>query len=168
MSVIAIDGTFASGKGTLGKGLAAHYGLPYLDTGKLYRATHATARDARDARARRDAPDRDRRRVERRRRAAVPRTTPRGAQPDLPHLHRDGRGACSVASSGRRVSPFLKPRIAARTHASSGPKRFGRGARAARLLRRCVVHRARVEKALRYFVCCVSLARPFATDAYLF
>ena len=39
MTVIAIDGTFASGKGTLGKGLAKHYGLPYLDTGKLYRAT---------------------------------------------------------------------------------------------------------------------------------
>ena len=39
MTVIAIDGTFASGKGTLGKGLAAHYGLDYLDTGKLYRAT---------------------------------------------------------------------------------------------------------------------------------
>jgi len=39
MTIIAIDGTFASGKGTLGKGLAAHYGLPYLDTGKLYRAT---------------------------------------------------------------------------------------------------------------------------------
>jgi len=38
MTVIAIDGTFASGKGTLGKGLAAHYGLAYLDTGKLYRA----------------------------------------------------------------------------------------------------------------------------------
>lgn len=36
--VIAIDGTFASGKGTLGKKLSAHYGLPYLDTGKLYRA----------------------------------------------------------------------------------------------------------------------------------
>jgi len=36
--VIAIDGTFASGKGTLGKRLAAHYGLAYLDTGKLYRA----------------------------------------------------------------------------------------------------------------------------------
>ncbi len=35
--VIAIDGTFASGKGTLGKALAAHYGLKYLDTGKLYR-----------------------------------------------------------------------------------------------------------------------------------
>ena len=38
MTVIAIDGTFASGKGTLAKRLAAHYGLAYLDTGKLYRA----------------------------------------------------------------------------------------------------------------------------------
>ena len=38
MTVIAIDGTFASGKGTLGKRLADHYRLPYLDTGKLYRA----------------------------------------------------------------------------------------------------------------------------------
>jgi len=35
---IAIDGTFSSGKGTLAKGLAQHYGLPHLDTGKLYRA----------------------------------------------------------------------------------------------------------------------------------
>lgn len=46
MTVIAIDGTFASGKGTLGKGLAAHYGLPYLDTGKLYRATAKAVLDA--------------------------------------------------------------------------------------------------------------------------
>lgn len=38
MPVIAIDGTFASGKGTLAKALAAHYGYYYLDTGKLYRA----------------------------------------------------------------------------------------------------------------------------------
>ena len=38
MAVIAIDGTFASGKGTLAKALAAHYGYHYLDTGKLYRA----------------------------------------------------------------------------------------------------------------------------------
>lgn len=38
MTVIAIDGTFASGKGTLGRKLAAHFGLAYLDTGKLYRA----------------------------------------------------------------------------------------------------------------------------------
>lgn len=36
--VIAIDGTFASGKGTLAKRLAAHFGFHYLDTGKLYRA----------------------------------------------------------------------------------------------------------------------------------
>ena len=40
---IAIDGTFASGKGTLAKRLAAHYGIRHLDTGKLYRAC---ARDA--------------------------------------------------------------------------------------------------------------------------
>ncbi len=46
MTVIAIDGTFASGKGTLGKGLASHYGLPYLDTGKLYRATAKAVLDA--------------------------------------------------------------------------------------------------------------------------
>ena len=38
-AVIAIDGTFASGKGTLGKRVAARYGFAYLDTGKLYRAT---------------------------------------------------------------------------------------------------------------------------------
>jgi cytidylate kinase len=38
MTVIAIDGTFASGKGTLAKRLAHHFGFAYLDTGKLYRA----------------------------------------------------------------------------------------------------------------------------------
>ena len=36
--VIAVDGPAASGKGTLGRKLAAHYGLPHLDTGLLYRA----------------------------------------------------------------------------------------------------------------------------------
>ena len=36
--IIAIDGPAASGKGTLGKRLAAHYGLRHLDTGLLYRA----------------------------------------------------------------------------------------------------------------------------------
>lgn len=36
--IIAIDGPAASGKGTLGRRLAAHYGLPHLDTGLLYRA----------------------------------------------------------------------------------------------------------------------------------
>jgi cytidylate kinase len=36
--VIAIDGPAASGKGTLAKRIAAHLGLPWLDTGLLYRA----------------------------------------------------------------------------------------------------------------------------------
>ena len=36
--VIAIDGPSASGKGTLAKRLADHFGLPHLDTGLLYRA----------------------------------------------------------------------------------------------------------------------------------
>ncbi|MCQ0989226.1 (d)CMP kinase [Jiella marina] len=35
---IAIDGPAAAGKGTLAKRVAEHYGLPYLDTGLLYRA----------------------------------------------------------------------------------------------------------------------------------
>ena len=36
--IIAIDGPAASGKGTLAKRIAAHFGLPHLDTGLLYRA----------------------------------------------------------------------------------------------------------------------------------
>ena len=44
--VIAIDGTFASGKGTLGRKLAGHFALAYLDTGKLYRAVAIKALDA--------------------------------------------------------------------------------------------------------------------------
>ena len=36
--IIAIDGPSASGKGTLAKRLAEHFGLPHLDTGLLYRA----------------------------------------------------------------------------------------------------------------------------------
>jgi cytidylate kinase len=38
LRVIAIDGPAAAGKGTLARRLAAHFGLPYLDTGLLYRA----------------------------------------------------------------------------------------------------------------------------------
>lgn len=37
--VVAIDGPAASGKGTLARALAEHFGLAYLDTGGLYRAT---------------------------------------------------------------------------------------------------------------------------------
>jgi CMP/dCMP kinase len=36
--IIAVDGPAASGKGTLGRRLAAHYGLRHLDTGLIYRA----------------------------------------------------------------------------------------------------------------------------------
>ena len=35
--IITIDGPSASGKGTLAKKLAAHFNLPYLNTGALYR-----------------------------------------------------------------------------------------------------------------------------------
>ena len=41
--IIAIDGTLASGKGTLAKRLAAHFSLPHMDTGALYRATGVAA-----------------------------------------------------------------------------------------------------------------------------
>jgi cytidylate kinase len=36
--VIAVDGPAASGKGTVARALAAHFGLPHMDTGALYRA----------------------------------------------------------------------------------------------------------------------------------
>jgi CMP/dCMP kinase len=45
--IIAIDGPAASGKGTLGKKLAAYFGLRHLDTGLLYRAVAKTLMDAR-------------------------------------------------------------------------------------------------------------------------
>jgi len=44
--IIAIDGPAASGKGTLGKRLAAHYGYRYLDTGVIYRAVAKAMLDA--------------------------------------------------------------------------------------------------------------------------
>jgi CMP/dCMP kinase len=44
--IIAIDGPAASGKGTLGKRLAAQYGLRHLDTGLIYRAVAKALIDA--------------------------------------------------------------------------------------------------------------------------
>lgn len=56
---IAIDGPAASGKGTLARQLAVHFGLAYLDTGSLYRAVGAIVRargaDPADAAAAMDA-----------------------------------------------------------------------------------------------------------------
>jgi cytidylate kinase len=52
---IAIDGPAASGKGTISRRVAAHYGLRHLDTGLLYRGVAALVRergvDAQDAEA---------------------------------------------------------------------------------------------------------------------
>ena len=44
--IIAIDGPAASGKGTLGKRLAQHYGYRHLDTGVIYRAVAKALLDA--------------------------------------------------------------------------------------------------------------------------
>lgn len=44
--IIAIDGPAAAGKGTLARRLAATLGLPYLDTGLLYRAVGRRVLDA--------------------------------------------------------------------------------------------------------------------------
>ncbi len=61
--IIAIDGPSASGKGTLAKRLAAHFGLPHLDTGLLYRAVgwlaERTGRQAADVAAGLQARDLD-------------------------------------------------------------------------------------------------------------
>ena len=62
--IIAVDGPTASGKGTIAKALAAHFGLPVLDTGLLYRAVgyqtqldHGDPDNAADALAACDFPD---------------------------------------------------------------------------------------------------------------
>ncbi|MEM1105678.1 MAG: (d)CMP kinase [Pseudomonadota bacterium] len=41
--IVAIDGTLASGKGSIAQRIAMKYGLPHLDTGRLYRATGVAA-----------------------------------------------------------------------------------------------------------------------------
>jgi cytidylate kinase len=54
--VIAVDGTAASGKGTLAKKLASHFGFAHLDSGALYRLTALAVLTARgDPRAEADA-----------------------------------------------------------------------------------------------------------------
>lgn len=41
--IIAVDGTLASGKGTIARRLSRWFGLAYMDTGQLYRATGVVA-----------------------------------------------------------------------------------------------------------------------------
>lgn len=53
--IIAVDGPLASGKGTIARTLASKFGLPYLDTGSLYRATALAVLDAGDDPADSDA-----------------------------------------------------------------------------------------------------------------
>lgn len=62
--IIAVDGPTASGKGTIARALADHFGLPVLDTGLLYRAVgyqtqldHGDPDDSADALAACDFPD---------------------------------------------------------------------------------------------------------------
>lgn len=62
--IIAVDGPTASGKGTIARALADHFGLPVLDTGLLYRAVgyqtqlnHGDADNAADALAACNFPD---------------------------------------------------------------------------------------------------------------
>lgn len=62
--IIAVDGPTASGKGTIAKALAEHFGVPVLDTGLLYRAVgyqtqlnHGDADNAADALAACNFPD---------------------------------------------------------------------------------------------------------------
>ena len=62
--IIAVDGTTASGKGTIARAIAEHFGLPVLDTGLLYRAVgyqtqldHGDPDNAADALAACDFPD---------------------------------------------------------------------------------------------------------------
>ena len=64
--IIAIDGPAASGKGTLGKRLAAHFGLRHLDTGLLYRAVAKALLDGGQTPDDEAAPSRPRRRSIRR------------------------------------------------------------------------------------------------------
>jgi len=62
--IIAVDGPTASGKGTIARGLAKHFGLRHLDTGLLYRAVGMQVRrmgtdpdDPRDAQRATDFPE---------------------------------------------------------------------------------------------------------------
>lgn len=64
--IIAIDGPAASGKGTLARRIADHFGLHYLDTGLLYRAVAHSMLDAGEGLDDEDAAERAARTLDRR------------------------------------------------------------------------------------------------------
>lgn len=90
--VVAVDGPAAAGKGTLARRLAAELGLPYLDTGLLYRAVGRRVLDA-------GADPRDAAAAEREARALTPADLERG----------DLRGpAADMAASAVAVIPAVR------------------------------------------------------------
>lgn len=90
--IIAIDGPAASGKGTLARRIAAHFGLRHLDTGLLYRAVARIVLDAGD-----DVNDPDQRR-------AAARALDAGALTDEAALRAPGIGeAASIVAADPEV-----------------------------------------------------------------
>src|SRR5258708_2363117 len=100
--IIAIDGPAAAGKGTLARRIAEHFGLAFLDTGRLYRAVGAKVLQA--GKAPEDA--------------AAAAAAARGLTPahmDAPNLRDEGgseRGPIVSAPPGGRAAPGDFPRPA--------------------------------------------------------
>ena len=111
--IIAIDGPAASGKGTLGKRLAAHYGLRHLDTGLIYRAVAKALLDAGHPLGDRGA----------RRRGRAKRSIPPGFDETALKSHASRRGGFA------RLGDSGGPRRAARVPARVRPRAARRGAR---------------------------------------
>ena len=113
--IIAIDGPAASGKGTLAKRIAAHFGLAHLDTGLLYRAV---ARDVRKQGGALDDPE-------------VAAAAARSLDPatlDDPRPARPWRGRGRLGGGPHPGRPRRHTRLPA--HVCPAPR--GRGARRAR------------------------------------
>lgn len=104
--VIAVDGPAAAGKGTLARRLAAALGLPYLDTGLLYRAVGRRVLD-------RGADPRDAEIAAAEARALVPSDLDR---PDLRGPEADAAASAVAALPAVRAALLDFQRAFARTH----------------------------------------------------
>ena len=111
--VVAVDGPAASGKSTLARRLAEHFGLAFLDTGLLYRAVARALLDRRSAFGRsRGVPS-----------AAARALAPEDVEP----------GRCAARASGRAPRRSRRSRRCARRCCpSSGGSRAGAGCGAGR------------------------------------